>query len=221
MNPIQRLSARVRSNPGAPLITHIDSTADTRVELSAKTFANWVDKTTSMLSELDVTVGSPVWLEVASERPEHWVCLVWVMACWQYGSEPTLDQGVETELVVQGPRQPEAVPGLTCVACSLHHWGLGFERLPDDVIDYRDVLGEPDVHWSNQLPQNPGLGLEWGDLVSAGSPSRVLASNVDVSSLVKALCEALATGGSLITLTGEAATDELARAERADRILQD
>mgnify|MGYP000727457251 FL=1 len=69
----------------APLFTHYDGTAGSRVELSGTTFSNWVDKTVNMLDGLGVGAGEPVHLDLVNTDPGHWVTAVWVAAIWQRG----------------------------------------------------------------------------------------------------------------------------------------
>ena len=46
-----------------PLFVHYDEDAGTRIELSAVTFRNWVDKTANLLDDLGVAEGDEVRLE--------------------------------------------------------------------------------------------------------------------------------------------------------------
>lgn len=138
---IERLQQRRARDGARPLFTHYDG--ETRVELSAATFANWVDKTANLLDDLGVEPGDVVSLPLAASHPGHWVTSVWVAACWQRGCPvvPTADP--QAELTVIGP---DGEPSGQTVACSLHPLGRGFEVLPDGCIDYVEVLAQPDVH---------------------------------------------------------------------------
>jgi len=52
-----------------PLLTHYDDAAQTRIELSAATLANWAAKTANWLvDEFDVEIGDPVCVRL----PTHW-----------------------------------------------------------------------------------------------------------------------------------------------------
>lgn len=199
-----------------PLITHVDAVDDTRIELSATTFANWVDKTVNLVDGLGVGAGEPILLEVAAERPDHWVSLVWALAAWQFGSPVALTPSSDVALAVIGPADVRPRPGVDTVACSLHPWGLGFESVPKGVSDYRDVLAEPDAHWTNPPPDRPFTTLSWDDLVVPPIADRVLVANPDdVVALLAALGGVLAGGGSLVVVHGNADVPRIAASERA------
>jgi hypothetical protein len=83
----EALRTRVRSGGGAPLVTYYDLDSGERTELSATSFANWVDKTCNLLTdELWVAPGDLVALPLAHAAPGHWVTAVWEIACWQVGA---------------------------------------------------------------------------------------------------------------------------------------
>ncbi len=114
-----------------------------RTELSAVTFANWVDKTANLITDLGHDDGDPIDVALAETHPGHWVSLVWVAAAWQRGCP--VNPGVTgAELLVVGP-DDERREGTT-VACSLHPLGLGFATPPDDAVDFREAIAQPDVH---------------------------------------------------------------------------
>lgn len=214
MTPIAQLNRRRRVSGSSPLVTHVDLSADSRIELSAVTLANWVDKTTSMIEGLGIATGSPIRLQVGQERPDHWVSLVWVLAGWQFGSSPELAPASAQELVVQGPTAPRAEPGAEVVACSLHPWGQGFANALPGVVDYREVLAEPDTHWENPLPPKPGFGLDWGGLAEDPVAERLLIHDVlELPQLVKSFCQVLAGGGSLVVVRGEGDLSKVQRSE--------
>ena len=123
------LARRVRSDGGAPLLTYYDTDDGVRTELSGTTFANWVAKTSNLLTdELLVSPGDAVELLVAARHPGHWMTLVWAQACWQTGLVVTLGRPAEARLVVCGPAYADVDPGdAELVACSLHPFGLGLE----------------------------------------------------------------------------------------------
>src|SRR5690606_35078500 len=57
------------SSPARPLLTHYDDAAQTRIELSGATLANWAAKTANWLvEEFDVEGGDPVCVRLAA----HW-----------------------------------------------------------------------------------------------------------------------------------------------------
>jgi uncharacterized protein (TIGR03089 family) len=88
----------LRKHPAAPLVT--DCTQG-RVELSHATFGNWVCKTVNFLQmEADLSPGDTVALGL----PLHWMTAVWLVACWEAGTDVAVD-GRDADLVV-GTRGP-------------------------------------------------------------------------------------------------------------------
>ena len=144
---ISALRRRLDALPSQPFYTHYEG--DTRIELSAVTFANWVDKTCNMLEDMGVDAGEVVQLDLARSHPGHWVTMVWVAACWQRGCTVTLDPDPAAVLIVTGPGA-SATSTMT-VACSLHPLGVGFDVVPKGCTDYAEVLSQPDDHVAEAL----------------------------------------------------------------------
>ena len=139
---ISALRRRLNALPSQPFYTHYEGEA--RIELSAVTFANWVDKTCNMLEDMGVDPTEVVQLDVARSHPGHWVSMVWVAACWQRGCTASIEQTPDAVLVVVGPDGHG--DGRPTVACSLHPLGLGFPVVPRGCVDYAEVLAQPDDH---------------------------------------------------------------------------
>ena len=193
-----RLTARVRGDGGTPLLIDYDLEARSRVELSARTFANWVDKTVHFLDAQGLIPGDPVALPVLNSHAGHWASLVWAFAVWQFGSDILAED--QAELVVVGPDDlsPRSV---TTVACSLHPLGLGFASLDPALVDYREVLAEPDSHVAY-----PGSGhtVEGADIsLSSGGQERrlLLTPPHSAGKVLRALVGAL--GGGCLVLVKE------------------
>ncbi|TDC58029.1 TIGR03089 family protein, partial [Actinomadura sp. KC345] len=69
-------------DPSNPLVTFYDDASGERVELSARTFDNWVAKTANFLVDgLAAEPGTRAVLVL----PPHWQTPVWLMACWSAG----------------------------------------------------------------------------------------------------------------------------------------
>ncbi len=143
------LARRARSEGSAPLVTYYDTDAGVRTELSGKTLANWVAKTSNLLTgELLLSHGVSFELLVAERDPGHWMTLVWALACWQTGAVVTLGRPDEAALVVCGPDYTDVeTTGAELVACSLHPLGLGLQPPAGvGVVDYAlEVRAQPDV----------------------------------------------------------------------------
>lgn len=172
------LRDRVRRHGGDPLVTYYAPSTGVRVELSARTFVNWVDKTANLaVDELDLAEGDAAVLPLAATHPGHWITLVWVAALWQIGvlvRDPDEMRGpdaggVRPDLVVTGPEEyaddfaaARALGARATAACSLHPLGLGFPGPTGaGVLDYgAEVLSQPDVYV--QAPASPGVPLWQG-----------------------------------------------------------
>ena len=224
-----RLAARVRSAGSAPLLTYYDTRTGERVELSAISFANWVDKTSNLLSTLGVEDGF-VAGPVSVEHPGHWVSLIWPLAAWQHGcgyAAVERSQAVDADVAVIGPEAvAPVVPGAT-IACSLHALALPFSVLPVGVLDYtREVLGEPDAHWAASVDAGR---MAWVDrdrelthAALAGLPpvpDRVLVRPTTAwDTLSAALLRPLLGGGSAVVVSGDITPDALARLAESERV---
>ncbi|MGI5323297.1 TIGR03089 family protein [Actinomadura nitritigenes] len=80
--PAELLRRRLDGDPSRPLVTYYDDARGERVELSARTFDNWVAKTANFLVDgLAAEPGGRVVLAL----PPHWQTAVWLMACWSAG----------------------------------------------------------------------------------------------------------------------------------------
>ncbi|QKG25117.1 TIGR03089 family protein [Actinomadura verrucosospora] len=80
--PAELLRRRLADDPSRPLVTYYDDARGERVELSARTFDNWVAKTANFLVDgLAAEPGGRVVLAL----PPHWQTAVWLAACWSAG----------------------------------------------------------------------------------------------------------------------------------------
>ncbi|WP_433328871.1 TIGR03089 family protein [Spirillospora sp. CA-294931] len=83
IGPAELLRRRVAGDPSRPLVTFYDDGTGERVELSAKTFDNWVAKTANFLVD---GLGAEPGTRVVLALPPHWQTAVWLMACWSAGA---------------------------------------------------------------------------------------------------------------------------------------
>ena len=137
------LARRVARRGAQPLLTYYSAADGARTELSAVTFANWVDKTANLIVDLGHEDGDPIDLALAEAHPAHWVTLVWIAAAWQRGCPVNLG-ATGAGLLVVGPGDDRRAE--VTVACSLHPLGLGFRPPVPGVIDYAEVFVQPDAH---------------------------------------------------------------------------
>jgi len=224
-----RLRRRVRTAGGEPLLTYYEPATGARVELSAVTLLNWVDKTSHLLDELDLSAGDVVGLALAEEAPGHWVTAVWELACWQVGLAVAVGRYDGVQLLVTGPDwAPFAGAAPEVLACSLHPLGLPLgSELPSSVLDYAlEVRGQAD---SYSPTVQPAKALAWQDeerrldqaaLVAEPWPPparRLLRPSEPWPTTHAAVVAPLLTGGSSVVVSGAVSDDELARIRRDER----
>lgn len=198
----QVLQRRLTAAGAAPFYTHYE--AETRIELSGVTFANWVDKTANFLDTLDVEPGDLVSLELAHTHPGHWVTAVWLMACWQRGAQVSPERDPGAALLVGGP---DVVASGQTVACSLHPLGLAFPSPPPGCIDYAEVFSEPDLHFS--IEPSPGdqawPGVTFEELLRT-EPRSGVSMSVDpvpgFATVAELLVAPILGGGATVVATG-------------------
>lgn len=194
--PAELLRRRVGDNPSNPLVTFFDDASGERVELSARTFDNWVAKTANFLVDgLAAEPGARVVLVL----PPHWQTAVWLMACWSAGlvvepvdpgtvrgraaepagaAEPIGSAGpyilaAAQEVLDDVIRDPEAEE---IVGLSLHALGGPLTECPPGVTDYALEVrsyGDRFVPGPEVTPEMPAMDvtkttLTAAELVAAG-----------------------------------------------------
>jgi uncharacterized protein (TIGR03089 family) len=141
--PADLLRRVVTAEPSRPLVTFYDDAAGERIELSAKTFDNWVAKTANLLVDgLDAEPGE----RVALALPPHWQTAVWLFACWAAGLtvvpiEPgdlagIAASGAEIVVVAGAGTAAPAPAARDIVGLSLHAMGAPLRGGAPGVIDY-------------------------------------------------------------------------------------
>jgi uncharacterized protein (TIGR03089 family) len=225
-----RLRRRVRAAGGEPLLTYYEPSTGARVELSAVTLLNWVDKTSHLLDELDVSAGDVVGLALAEEAPGHWVTGVWELACWQVGAAVAVGRYDGVQLMVTGPDwAPFAGSAAEVLACSLHPLGLPLGgELPSSVLDYAlEVRGQAD---SYSPVVQPAEALAWQDeerrldqaaLVAEPFPPsvrRLVRPAEPWPTAYAAVVAPLLSGGSTVVVSGPVSDDELTRIRQDERV---
>lgn len=229
-SPVSLLERRVRGDGGRPFLTYYHPAAGERVEFSARSFANWVDKTANLLGTLGVE-GELVAGPLSVNHPGHWMSLVWPLACWQAGSGwaalplPVPDGA---GLAVVGPEDPRPLLPEATLACSLHPLGLSLAGLPEGVLDYSsNVLAEPDAHWAVPVAAGDLAWLDAERSVSHGElaglepiTGRVLVRPVTAwQALSEAVLRPLLGGGSAVVVAGEVDDERLARIVASENVV--
>ena len=163
--PVELLHAYLRggtppADPSLPLVTFYDDATGERVELSARTFDNWVAKTSNLLQD-ELNAGPDD--RAALLLPAHWQSAVWLLACWSVGvtAAPGGDPA-DADLVVSGPDGLGAAQACTGerVALALRPLGGRFPQRPDGFLDYAaEVPGQGDrfAPYSPVPPDAPSL----------------------------------------------------------------
>ena len=209
------LARQLRTDPGLPLVTFYDESTGERVELSTTTYANWVAKTASLLTEEhDLERGQ----RIAVDLPPHWLGPVFLGAAWSVGLA-VVGPDDEADAVVCGPgslaRWAERADDLPVLACSLLPLGVRFaDPVPAAVHDVGvEVWGQPDAFVSYDPPGSDDLATAgaygdrthaetWraaaaGSLLSDGG--RLLSeANPASPPGIASFTEPLARGGSLV-----------------------
>jgi uncharacterized protein (TIGR03089 family) len=185
--PAELLTAALRRDAAAPLITFYDDATDERVELSAATLANWVAKTANLLQdEFDVGPGSTV----AVALPVHWQTAAVLLAVWSCGAAvldtATEDEGaladVDVVLAAQDrlsaheEAHEERGTG-ELLGLSLHPLGMGMTGYTGAARDFALEVrahGDTFVPYEPPQPSAPGLlvgsvHLDLGGLVTTAT----------------------------------------------------
>lgn len=172
--PADLLRSALATDPARPLITYYDDATGERVELSVKTFDNWVAKTANLLQD-DLAAAPDD--RASLLLPAHWQTAIWLFACWSVGL--TVCPGgdpAEASLVVSGPDTLEAA--LSCpgerVALALRPLGGRFPELPDGFLDYAAEVpaqGDRFVPYAPVDPDRPALVIDGEQLTGAQAVS--------------------------------------------------
>jgi uncharacterized protein (TIGR03089 family) len=213
-----------RQDSARPLLTYYDHATGERTEFSVVTYANWVAKTASLLTELDVERGSRVRVDL----PVHWLGPVLLGAAWTVGAEVRSD-GEDADLVVTGGTALERWldVGVPILASALHPLGLRFtEPPPAPVVDLGvEVWGQPDgfAPWDPPEPSDPALdgrdqAALWADAEGRWPAGTRLLSCADPiqPDAVTDFTGPLLAGGSVVLVANPdpSRLDDLAAAER-------
>jgi uncharacterized protein (TIGR03089 family) len=169
--PADLLTAALRRDAAAPLLTQYDDATGERVELSAATAGNWVAKTANLLQdEFDVGPGSAV----AVALPVHWQTATVLLAIWSCGAA-VLDTAAEDDgglaaadvvLAAQDRLEPlEEADHPALLGLSLHPLGLGMAGYAGTARDFAlEVRAQGDVFTPYQPPDPAAPGLLAGGL---------------------------------------------------------
>jgi uncharacterized protein (TIGR03089 family) len=201
---LRALDAELARDGARPLVTFYDGATGERIELSVRTFDNWVCKVANLL-------GDELMLEargaIAVDLPAHWQSAVVVAGAWAAGLRVIEDAHAADVLVVGPHRERDPAPGVAVLAVSLRPLGGPFaEPIPKSWLDF-----------AREVPPQPDSLLVDAD-VGAGDPAIETSSgSVSHAELVRAGLDAadllgLTAGGRLLTDLNPARADELVAA---------
>ncbi len=202
---VAALADALAADPGRPLVTFFDGATGERIELSVKTFDNWVSKVANFFSdELGLDAGATVRVDL----PAHWQSTVTLMAVWAAGLRVALDgaaDDIAASVVGPDSRTDLAAVEGQPIACSLRALGGPFvEPLPDGWLDFgREVPPQPDVLLM------PGL-VQGGDVALETSTGAITHAQLVEHAASTAADLGLVPGGGLITDANPTRSSQLA-----------
>lgn len=203
------LGPHLATDPGAPLVTHYDLAAPSRVELSATSTANWAAKIAGLLrDEVGVLPGDAV----VCDLPAHWLTAGVVLGAWWAGAEVvTGGAGADAAVaVVTVPERLDAHPAaVETLLMTTHPMGLPLAAsgvdLPPGVTDLAEACR---IHPDAFVPSGAGTAaLDGAALAELADPAlrgqRVLVADPGPGTdAVAVLARVLASGASAVLVTG-------------------
>ena len=236
MTPYAALTERMRRDPSSPLLTYRDLATGERMELSAASLGNAVDKTAGMLrDELDAEPGAIIGVHL----PLHWQRVVWLGACAATSTvfAPGADPDDCDVLVLDRARLGLVGSAREDVLVSLAPFGLpDGAGVPPGVTEAAVAMrGHPDtfVPWDPPTESTPLLRttpgtLSQGDLMARAaeelsrrgleSGARFAVIDPEPQADLLALAGPLACGGSVVLISAPGSGD-LDRALREEGLV--
>ena len=217
------LQPHLDSDPGAPLVTHYDLAAPSRVELSAASTANWAAKIAGLLrDELGVAPGDAV----AVDLPAHWLTAGVVLGAWWAGAELVTagpDAGRALVVVTTADRLDRHTSGAETLVMTTHPMGLPVTATGVDLpVGVTDLAEACRIHPDAFRPGGAGpAALDGAPLETLAEESlggRVLVPGRERDDAVTVLARVLASGGSVVLVTGaEADAPDVAETAATER----
>lgn len=227
------LQPLLEMDPGAPLVTHYDLAAPSRVELSVTSTANWAAKIAGLLrDEVGVAPGDVV----VCDLPAHWLTAGVVLGVWWAGAE--VRSADADEAGADGADGTDAVAVITvadrldrhpadveALLMTTHPMGLPLAaagvEVPPGVADLAEACR---IHPDSFVPSGTGAraldGAALNALADESLRARVLiaAHSDDGVEAVSILARVLASGGSAVLVTGaDPASAEVADVATTER----
>ncbi|KZO57700.1 hypothetical protein HMPREF3086_14020 [Dietzia sp. HMSC21D01] len=197
-------------DPGAPMVTHYDQAAPSRVELSVTSTANWAAKIAGLLrDELGVTPGDVI----VCDLPAHWLTAGVLLGTWWAGAEVRTGSADDAVVVVTVPdrldRHPTDVETLLMTTDPMGRplAAAGVE-VPPGVTDLAEACR---IHPDAFVPSGGGDlaldGLPLDQLADRALSGRALVAGRERDDVVATLARVFASGGTAVLVTGADADD--------------
>lgn len=210
------------ADPGAPMITHYDLAAPSRIELSVTSTANWAAKIAGLLrDELGVLPGDVV----VCDLPAHWLTAGVLMGAWWAGAEVSTQAADDAVVVVTVPdRLDHHSPDVETLLMTTDPMGRPLTATGVEVpIGLTDLAEACRIHPDAFVPSGGGaLALDGAALTELADPAlaaRVLVPGPERDDVVSVLARVFASGGTAVLVTGADADDpgvaDVASTERA------
>ncbi|MEI6364155.1 MAG: TIGR03089 family protein [Actinomycetes bacterium] len=237
MKLVDLFAQRLKMDPAGPLITYYDTDTGERIELSATSLANWINKTANFLTdELMVDEGDTIDLNL----PLHWQSIVWLQAAWACGVSVDVETLSPRSVVVTSQAHLPSSPADEFVVLSLRPLGLPCDvELPPGALDFATSVRTHGDYFAGPSLGTDRLALVDGqgeftdsDLVTAwtdttrGDHERVLFCGTDftATSIGQAWVATLINQGSLVLVSPSDQSQErltdLARQEGTRAIIR-
>lgn len=222
-SPEGLFAAVLAAEPARPLVTFYDDATGERVELSARSLANWVAKTHFLITDsLGLGPGDSALVEL----PAHWLTIPVLFGCWSAGLTITTDPASAEVGFVDDVTAAAAsgVPEVFAISRACAARGFGDQPPPGCEDFVLAVRPQPDA-WASVRPpagpQDAAIGTqtraEVSDRATARAAELGLAPGARVlsaapwtgpDSWLDALLAPLTVGGSIV-LVANADPDRL------------
>lgn len=199
------LQPLLAADPGAPLVTHYDLAAPSRIELSVTSTANWAAKIAGLLrDEVGVAPGDVV----VCDLPAHWLTAGVLLGAWWTGAEVRTGPADDAVAVITTAdrldRHPADVETLLMTTDPMGRplAAVGVD-VPPGVIDLAESCR---IHPDAFIPSGVGgLALDGrrvGELADPTLAGRALVAGREREDVLTVLAGIFASGGSAVLVTG-------------------
>ncbi|PAY23619.1 TIGR03089 family protein [Dietzia natronolimnaea] len=199
------LQPLLAADPGAPLVTHYDLAAPSRIELSVVSTANWAAKIAGLLrDEVAVAPGDVV----VCDLPAHWLTAGVLLGAWWAGAEVRTGPAEDAVAVITTAdrldRQPADVETLLMTTDPMGRpLGAAGVAVPPGVIDLAESCR---IHPDAFVPSGRGQfaldGRMVEDLADPTLAGRALVAGRERDDALTVLARVFASGGSAVLVTG-------------------